>query len=210
VALSLGGTRQIGYAVAGSPALVVAHAVLELAPRRPALCVSGINYGENIGATITSSGTVGAALEAAAFGVPSLAMSFEITARPARRGAYAEVDWTVAAHFARHFAARILARGLPPEVGVLNVNVPATATPGTPVRVTRQAEHLYFEWLKPVPRDLSTEFRLRKQVRSLPLEELEPESDVAAFVRERVVSVTPLSGNLTARVDLHHWFASFE
>jgi 5'-nucleotidase len=210
VMLLIGGARQAGYAVAGTPALAVAHAMLELAPRRPALCVSGINYGENIGATITSSGTVGAALEASAFGVPALAMSYEVTVRPAVRGGYAEVDWTVAAHFTRHFARRILARGLPPEISVLNVNVPASATTATPVHVTRQAEHLYYEWVQPQPRDLSTEYRLRKQVESLPIEALEPESDVAAFVRDRVVSVTPLSVDLTARVDLHRWFAAFE
>lgn len=209
VTLPIGGARYSGYAVAGSPALAVAHALLELAPRRPVLCISGINYGENIGATITSSGTVGAALEASAFGIPSLAMSFEVKARPATRGGYAEVDWAVAAHFTRHFARRILARGLPPEIGVLNVNIPANATRDTPIHVTRQAEHLYYEWVQPLPRDLSTEYRLRKQVQSLPIDALEPESDVAAFVRDRVVTVTPLTGNLTARVDLHRWFAAF-
>jgi 5'/3'-nucleotidase len=210
VALVVGGTHQRGYAVAGSPALGVAHALLELAPYRPDLCVSGINYGENIGATITSSGTVGAALEASAFGVPALAVSFEVRGVAATRGGYPKLDWTAPAYFTRHFATRMLTRGLPPAIGVLNVNVPAGATAATPSRVTRQAEHLYYEWVKPQQRDLSTEFRLRKQVQNLPAAALEPESDVTAFLRDRVVSVTPLSANLTARVDLHRWFAAFE
>ena len=58
------------FAVNGSPAQAVAHGILELADRMPALCISGINNGENLGGTIFISGTVGAAAEAAGLGVP--------------------------------------------------------------------------------------------------------------------------------------------
>ena len=54
------------YAVGGTPAQAVQHGVLEILPRRPDLAVSGINYGQNVGSGVTISGTVGAALEAAA------------------------------------------------------------------------------------------------------------------------------------------------
>ena len=50
-------------------------------PVVPALVVSGINYGENLGACVTISGTVGAALEAASFGVPAIAASLETDER---------------------------------------------------------------------------------------------------------------------------------
>ena len=53
------------YAVDGTPAQAVQHAILELAEDKPALLVSGINYGENTGNGVTISGTVGAALEGA-------------------------------------------------------------------------------------------------------------------------------------------------
>jgi 5'-nucleotidase len=65
------------YAVGGSPAQAVLHAVLEIMPQLPDLVVSGINYGENIGTGVTVSGTVGAAMEAAALGFKSLAVSLE-------------------------------------------------------------------------------------------------------------------------------------
>ncbi len=65
------------YAVGGTPAQAVLHAVLEILPQKPDLLVSGINFGENIGTSITISGTVGAALEGAALGIPSLAISLE-------------------------------------------------------------------------------------------------------------------------------------
>ena len=64
--------------IGGSPAQVVQHALLEIMPGPPVLVVSGINYGENLGTSITVSGTVGAAMEGAAMGVPSLAVSLQL------------------------------------------------------------------------------------------------------------------------------------
>ena len=76
--LSIGGQEWTCYAVGGSPAQVVLHSVLEIMPEKPDLVVSGINYGENIGHSVTMSGTVGAAFEGAAMGIPSLAVSLQI------------------------------------------------------------------------------------------------------------------------------------
>jgi len=73
VELNIAGRTVSGYAISGSPVMAVTHAVLELAERPIGLCVSGINYGENIGGTIGVSGTIGAALEAEAYGIPSIA-----------------------------------------------------------------------------------------------------------------------------------------
>ena len=74
---SLNGVTYPVYALEGSPAQAVAHGLLRIATRRPALAVSGINYGQNLGLVVTSSGTVGAAIEAAVAGIPSLAVSLE-------------------------------------------------------------------------------------------------------------------------------------
>ena len=68
------------HAVGGSPAQAVLHGLLEIMPVQPDLVVSGINYGENVGSGITVSGTVGAAMEGASQGVPSLAVSLETDA----------------------------------------------------------------------------------------------------------------------------------
>jgi len=58
------------YAVGGSPAQTVQHAIFEIMPTKPDIVVSGINYGLNLGQGITVSGTVGAAMEAASFREP--------------------------------------------------------------------------------------------------------------------------------------------
>jgi 5'-nucleotidase len=183
-----------------APARLIQHAILVFFPEgRPALLVSGINYGENIGTTLTSSGTVGAALQAASFGVPALAVSLQTGVDEHR--AYGDQDWAAARHFTRLFAEKLLGRRLAPDVDVLNVNVPAGAGPQTPWRVTKASRQPYFafEMREPSTRTPVDEGKLRITV---DLEALEQGSDIHALVRERAVSVTPLSLDLTSRTDL--------
>ncbi len=210
VALSLNGEQRTAYAVYGSPAQAVQHAVLELAPRKPALCISGINYGENLGYGITISGTVGAALEAGAMRIPGLAVSVETDMSVHHSSEYGEVDWRTAAYFTRYCAERILRNSLPPEVVALNVNVPATATSQTPIRATIQSRISYYV---PHPgngaRDFSQGARLGYRANQEGWTGLEPDSDIRAFLNERVVSVTPLGWELTARLPLAEWYQEF-
>jgi len=58
IPLTLNNRTIPAYGVYGSPAFVVAHAMLELVDRKPDLCLCGINYGENLGLSLTCSGTV--------------------------------------------------------------------------------------------------------------------------------------------------------
>src|SRR5499426_338224 len=69
---------QIGerrFAVNGTPSDCVNLGVLGLLPEPPALVVSGINHGSNLGDDVTYSGTVSAAMEGTLLGVPSMAVS---------------------------------------------------------------------------------------------------------------------------------------
>jgi len=141
--LELDGQIVSAHAVDGSPALAVQHGLLELAPRWPALVVSGINSGANLGTEVTISGTVGAALEAAAFGIPALAVSLEMDpAYHLTRNAMA--DYTAAGAFTHDFAQRLLASTLPDDVHALSINVPQDATPETPWRMTHLSRCRYF------------------------------------------------------------------
>jgi 5'-nucleotidase len=63
------------FSVDGMPADCVTLAVHELMGSLPDLIVSGINNGQNLGYDIYHSGTVGAALVGAMFGIPSMAVS---------------------------------------------------------------------------------------------------------------------------------------
>ena len=75
IKIMLNGCEIEAYGVHGSPAHAVSHGILELAYRKPDLCISGINYGENLGLSISCSGTIGAAFEADSYDIPSIAIS---------------------------------------------------------------------------------------------------------------------------------------
>ena len=80
------------------PAQAVLHGVFEILGEKPDLLVSGINYGENLSEGITISGTVGAAMEGASLGIPSMAVSLQLL----DDGFYTyseTVDFTTAAYF---------------------------------------------------------------------------------------------------------------
>lgn len=195
--LDVNGRRLEAHRVDGSPAAGVLHALLELAPRRPDLLVSGINYGENVGADVTISGTVGAALEGAANGLPALAVSLQ-TPKHMHTDPSEDVDFTAAVHFTRLFAHRLLELSLPFDVDVLKVDVPSNATPDTAWRLTRVSRHTYFTAIPPQRHDLVQPARIDYEPLLHP-ERTEPDSDIYALAVDRVVAVAPLSYDLTAR-----------
>lgn len=196
------------YAVHGSPSLAVIHAVFELAPEKPSLCISGINYGENVGLTTMISGTVGAALEASVCDIPAIAVSREAELELHHADDYGKQDWSVAKHFTRQIAAQVLTRGLPPEISVLNVNIPANATPDTEIRPTIQSQQTHYYFTRITERDRSAGYRPKVEF-ILDHDRLEPDSDIQGFLFDQVVTVTPLTNNLTARVDIPRWFDQF-
>ncbi len=198
----LDGVRLAAYSVRGSPAQAVQYGVVELASRRPALVVAGINYGENVGSGVTASGTVGAALEAAAIGLPALAVSLE-AGKEYHYNPSEDIDLRAAIYFTRLFARRLLAAPLPPDVDVLKIEVPCEATEETPWRLTRVSRQRYYYPIRSGRTHLTDKCPLDYEVR-IDLETLEPDSDVAALTQQRVVSVSPLSLDLTSRVDFNH------
>src|ERR1051325_3741368 len=118
------------FSVGGTPAQTVLHGVLEIMKTKPDLVVSGINYGENVATGVTISGTVGAAMEGASLGIPSLAVSLE--AAPKYHLTYSEeISFLVAAEFAFRIASLLLEKRLPLDVDLLKVDVPADATMDT-------------------------------------------------------------------------------
>ncbi len=190
----IGNQQVLAYAVDASPAVSIRYALMLIATRKPALVVSGINYGENLGNGLTISGTVGAALEAAADAVPALAISLAMEKEFHSTHSTA-IDFAVAGHFTRVFATRMLKTKLPARVQLLNVNVPGNASRETPWRVTRASQQSYF-------RSLVNRGRFVGYDIHVDLETLERDSDIRAVFVDHAVSVTPLTYDLTARVSL--------
>ena len=189
----------------GSPAQCVLYGVLECADRRPALVVSGINYGENLGNSTMISGTVGAALQGGDMGIPSLAVSLE-TKKEYHYNHGLDVDWSAARFWLRFFAQRTLTSGpWPEDVAVLKIDVPASATAETPWRLTRQSRHPYYVAI-PTNRSHPEAPSVMDYETRFDVDRVERDSDIYVFAVERAISVTPLSVNLTARIS----FSDFE
>ena len=187
------------YAIDGTPAQAVQHSLVELMPRYPDLIVAGINYGENVGSGVTISGTIGAALEGASFGVPGLAVSLQTDARY-HLSHSTDIDFAAAAFFTQKFARLMLSTERPADVDVLKIEVPEDASAQTPWRITRLSRTRYYMPQKPERTNLGDETKIGYN-RQVEAERVEPDSDVRALV-DGVVSVTPLSIDITSRVDL--------
>lgn len=198
--VNIGGKNWTVYAVGGTPAQAVQHGILEVLPAPPDLVVSGINYGENLGTGITISGTVGAAMEGASFGARSLAVSLETDA--VHHLSYSkEIDFSAAAYFTAYFARLLLTRQMPPDVDLLKVDVPASATPETDWVVTRLTRKLYYESTVPHRETWAQPGRPGYR-RTADLGKFEKDSDVYAVLSRRMISVTPVSLDMTSRVAL--------
>jgi 5'-nucleotidase len=197
--VTVGGKTWKVYAIDSTPAQVVQHGLVELLPAHPDLVVAGINYGENVGSGVTISGTIGAALEGASFGIPGLAVSLQTDSR-FHLSHSTEVNFATAAYFTRKFARMLLDLPRPSDVDVLKVEVPESASPDTPWRFTRLSRTRYYLPQKPQRANLHDKATI-SYLRTLEPELIEPDSDVRALI-DGVVSVTPLSLDLTSRVEL--------
>jgi 5'-nucleotidase len=187
------------FSIGGTPAQTVLHGIYEVMQTKPDLVVSGINYGENVGTGVTISGTVGAAIEAASLGIPALAVSLEAEAR--YHLTYSEeVSFLVAADIAARIARLLLEKKLPADVDVLKVDVPSDATLDTPWQLTRVSRQRYYQPVAPVRASWSE----RAVIGYREAGELEREpadTDVYVLRKKRMISVSPLSLDLTSRVD---------
>ena len=200
IAYRLNGKEVRAYHCACSPALVVRHCLRTIfKDNKPDLLISGINYGENLGSDITSSGTVGAALEASCSGIPGIAISKQTDIDSHHQ--YTDQDWSAASFFLNRFAKTVLATTLQSDVDVLKIDVPSDATPLTEFKITRLAKVGYYGKAIDNP-GVDTRLGDGETIIEVDAAALDPESDIYALTIDKVVSVTPLSADLTSRVKL--------
>ena len=174
------------YTVDGTPTDCVNLAINAILRERPALVISGINKGANLGDDVTYSGTVSAAMEGTLLGVPSIAVS------QIGRGPY---DFGIAATFTAELVARVLANPLPPDT-LLNVNVPQFQSGERPraVALTRMGKRRYGDAIveKVDPRG-----RKYYWIGGEELSFLEEEGTDFDAVSRGCISVTPIHLDLT-------------
>lgn len=116
------------YKVSGTPVDCIKMAVDNLLDRRPDIVVSGINHGSNAAINVVYSGTMGAAFEGCAYGIPSI--GFSLTSHSE------DADFSACMPVVERLVRLVLQNGLPKDV-CLNVNMPAHVSEYTEMRVTR-------------------------------------------------------------------------
>lgn len=102
----------------GAPSDCVALAMLGLIPKKIDLVVSGINPNANIGHDVTYSGTVTAAMEAAIWGIPGMAVSLD-----SPDNGQGDIEYGPAGRVASMIVEKIIKHQLASKT-ILNVNVP--------------------------------------------------------------------------------------
>ena len=115
-----------GYGVGGTPTDAVTIALFEIMDEKPDIMISGINTGFNLGkAELTTSGTLGAAIEAASFGIPTIAISQEVTRDDIKfENGENQVNFDFAGKMLNKLVKIVLKKGLPEGIDLLNVNIP--------------------------------------------------------------------------------------
>jgi 5'-nucleotidase len=189
------------FSCSGTPADCVVVGAFELCGGMPALVVSGINRGANVGDDLNYSGTVAAATEATIIGIPAMAISLAAS-WPDRTG---EQHWDAAAAIGVRMATYILTEGLP-RLSLLNVNVPnVPAERMRGIRWTRQGRKGYRNRLERNPEPGGgTLFWLRG---TFDPTDIVDGTDLAA-VRDHYVSVTPITIDRTNHDELGRLFRS--
>jgi 5'-nucleotidase len=133
------GDGSKAWASDGAPSDCVALAQLGFIPEKIDMVVSGINPNANIGHDVTYSGTVTAAMEAAIWGIPGVAVSLD---RPENHSGV--VDYQHAAEAARQIIAWLKEQPDLPKDTILNVNVPyLPLTEIKGFKITRQGLRIY-------------------------------------------------------------------
>ncbi len=118
---------DIGYGVTGTPTDAVTIAIYELMDEWPDLVISGINTGRNTGkGELSTSGTIGAATEAASLGIPTIAVSQHTPDDNIKFDeGHIEIDFSSSQKVLGDLIQKVIDNGFPEGVNILNLNVPA-------------------------------------------------------------------------------------
>jgi 5'-nucleotidase len=188
--------RKLGpkrFAVDGTPTDSVLLGIRRIMQDRPpALLVSGINRGGNMGEDVTYSGTVAAAMEGTLLGIPSIAVSLAVM-----NGA-APV-WDTAAKMTEAVVRRLVTVGWPAYT-LMNVNIPnIPASEVAGIRAAAQGQRQIGDNLIEATDPRGRRFYWIGPNRT---EEVAGEGTDIVAVAQGAVAVTPIHLDLTHRAGL--------
>lgn len=183
------------YISNGTPADCVQIGIYQIMNHRPDYVISGINIGSNVGhGRILSSGTIGAAIEGAIDGIPSLAISLcDANNRGIdyfNRQSYRYFEQ--AAHIAIKVLESIDQIGFKKGIDVISVNIPFDAKHDAPIIITKPAIDSYGRLF-----DTIDGRSFRHMHAPLNYKDLEPGTDMHA-IYNGMISITPIDISLAS------------
>ncbi|MEE8402465.1 MAG: 5'/3'-nucleotidase SurE [Candidatus Hydrothermarchaeaceae archaeon] len=187
------------YSISGTPVDAVIAGIYGILGEAPDLLISGINVGENMSSEATTSGTVGAALEGASQGIPSIAISIHSTEAIKFVSMEYDIDFSAAKKVVKKLAKHVLKNGLSEGVDLLNVNIPAKVEK-MEVEITRLARRMY---TTSVEERRDPRGRKYYWIAGEPINDAEVGTDVHTVRVDKRISITPLKLDFTSTdVDL--------
>jgi 5'-nucleotidase len=193
----LTGLKSQAFSVDGTPADCVKMAINKLIDGKIDMVVSGINKGLNLGTDVLYSGTVSAAIEAAIYKIPSMAISMDIKK---------DVEtYEMAAKYAGEILQRAKDNNIKNDI-VLNVNIPLLKENEIKgIKVCKIGSRLYNNcYIETIGENNETQYEIKGEVKDVH----EEDSDTIYF-KEGYVTVTPLHYDLTnfkILKDVSEWF----
>ena len=187
---------SLGYGVSGTPTDAVTIGLFEILSEHPDIMISGINTGYNLGkAELTTSGTLGAAIEAASFGIPTIAISQEVVRDDIKfENGEVEIDFDFATKMLNKIAKIVLKKGLPEGIDLLNVNIPEN-----PINEEFEVVTLGKRMYTPIIHErLDPRAKPYYWIGGEPYDFDEPGSDGYELRKEHKTTVTPLKIDLTS------------
>lgn len=191
---------SLGYGVSGTPTDAVTIGLFEILDEKPDIMISGINTGFNLGqAELTTSGTLGAAIEAATFGIPTIAISQEVVRDDIKfENGEIEIDFDFAGKMLNKLAKIVLKKGLPEGIDLLNVNIPEN-----PINEEFEVVNLGKRMYTPIiHKRLDPRGKPYYWIGGEPYEEDKPGSDGYELRRAQKTTITPLKIDLTSDMGL--------
>ncbi len=172
------------FAISGTPSDIV-HIATNVITGPVDLVVSGVNVGDNTSIqVILSSGTIGAAAQAALLGIPAIAFSMAVSDDEEIYEQRARVIPVI-----RAVTSFVHRNGMPPGVDIISVNFPAEIRPNAEVKIARAAKT---RWRELVDERTDPMGKKYYWIYGEPTE-VESGTDVHVVFREKNISVTPLT-----------------
>ena len=194
--------NSVGYGISGTPTDSVTIGIRYIMDKKPDLVIAGINNGRNISKVeITKSGTVGAALEAANNDIPAIAISQSIDMEDIKiennkMKFKKPLDFTYAQEILYKISKKILKKGLPPEVDLLNINIPSHPTDNE-IKLTKLSEKMFTPEIIEEKNENKKHYLIKPNM----ITEYEEGTDGYVLLNKKQVSITPLKVDMSGSID---------